>query len=109
MTAEWLPIDTAPEDGTLVWVYTRERNTLPAFECPCAYHPDAGWCTDELREVTHWMPLLDGIRRLRDRLAKVKKLAERTIDTGGREELHPVDVLATCDPTGPYGDEPEPT
>lgn len=53
----WLPIKTAPTDGTLVLVYAAEREGLPAFECPCAYHPDGGWCVDELRFVTLWCPL----------------------------------------------------
>ena len=53
----WYPIATAPKDGTVVWVYVAERDLLPAFQCICSYHPDAGWCVDELREVTHWRPL----------------------------------------------------
>jgi hypothetical protein len=57
-TAEspWLPIDTATTDGTEIWAYTAERDGLRAFQGPCAYHPDAGFCTDKLREVTHWAP-----------------------------------------------------
>lgn len=55
--ANWMPIETAPRDGTMVWVYTAAREGLRSFQGPCAYHPDAGWCTDELREVTHWVPL----------------------------------------------------
>jgi len=55
----WMPISTAPKDGTLVWAYTAEREGLPAFQSACAYHPDAGWCTDELRYVTHWRPMRD--------------------------------------------------
>ena len=60
---EWKPIETAPKDGTVVWVDVAARSEgvqeeLPAFQTCCAYHPDAGWCADELREVTHWMPLL---------------------------------------------------
>lgn len=56
------PIETAPQDGTEVWVYVAEESAgwddpLPAFECKAAYHPDAGWCVDELRQVTHWRPL----------------------------------------------------
>jgi hypothetical protein len=51
----WMPIETAPSDGTFVWVYTAARDGLPAFQGPCAYHRSAGWCTDELRWVTHWM------------------------------------------------------
>lgn len=53
----WQPIASAPKDGMLVWVYAAEREELPAFQTWCAYDPDAGWCVDELREVTHWMPL----------------------------------------------------
>ena len=55
----WQPIETAPTDGTLVWVYTASAHDLSAFQGPCAWHPDAGWCTDELRCVTHWVPLRD--------------------------------------------------
>lgn len=54
---KWNPIETAPKDGTEVWVYVAPREGLRGFQCVCAYHPDAGWCADELREVTHWMPL----------------------------------------------------
>lgn len=57
LSPPWQPISTAPEDGTVVWVYTAAYDDLPAFQGPCAYHPDAGWCTDELRWVTHWVPL----------------------------------------------------
>lgn len=56
-TPMWNPINTAPTDGTLVWVYTAAFDGLPTFQGPCSYHPDAGWCTDELRHVTHWIPL----------------------------------------------------
>lgn len=53
----WQPIDTAPRDGTLLWVYVAPYSGLPGFQTTCAYHPDAGFCADELREVTHWKPL----------------------------------------------------
>ena len=53
----WRLIETAPTDGTVVLVFAAERDGLPAFQCTAAYHEDAGWCVDELREVTHWMPL----------------------------------------------------
>lgn len=59
VTTAWRPISSAPEDGTVVWVYTAAAHGLPAFQGPCAHHPDAGWCTDELRIVTHWVPLTD--------------------------------------------------
>ena len=32
------------------------QHGLPPFEGPCAYHADAGWCTDEFRPATHWHP-----------------------------------------------------
>jgi hypothetical protein len=53
---QWLPIASAPTDGTEVYVYAAEREGLPPFITTAAYHPDAGWCVDELRKVTHWMP-----------------------------------------------------
>lgn len=53
----WLPISIAPTDGTEVWVYVAPRDGLKGFQCVCAYHPDAGWCADELRHVTYWRPL----------------------------------------------------
>ena len=53
----WRLIETAPTDGTVVLVFAAERDGPAAFQCTAAYHEDAGWCVDELREVTHWMPL----------------------------------------------------
>ncbi len=50
----WRTIDTARTDGTEYWVYVAPRDGLPGFQTRCAYHKDAGWCADELREVTHW-------------------------------------------------------
>lgn len=55
---EWRPISTAPKDGTRILVYAAEREGLPAFQCVAAWHTDGGWCVDELREATHWHPLL---------------------------------------------------
>lgn len=55
----WQRIETAPKDGTLIWTYTAEAHGLPAFQSPCTFHPDAGFCTDELRPVTHWRPIED--------------------------------------------------
>lgn len=57
---EWKPIETAPTDGTEVWVYVQGigyGTGLKSFQCVCAYHPDAGWCADDIRTVTHWRPL----------------------------------------------------
>jgi hypothetical protein len=60
----WETINTAPKDGNLVWIYTAMQHGLPPFEGPCAYHADAGWCTDELRPVTYWHP--ETTKMLRD-------------------------------------------
>lgn len=49
------PIETAKTDGTEYVVLVAEREGLPAFITKCAYHPDAGWCADELRPVTRWL------------------------------------------------------
>lgn len=53
----WQPIETAPKDGSLIFVYAPGREGLLWLMCPCAYHPDAGFCVDELREPTHWRPI----------------------------------------------------
>lgn len=53
----WLPIETAPRDGAHVLVYAPGRDGLSALMSVCQWHDDAGWCIDELREPTHWMPL----------------------------------------------------
>lgn len=54
---EWRPIESAPKDGTPVLVWVAAAHGLDPFITRCAWHDDAGWCADELREVTHWMPL----------------------------------------------------
>ena len=50
----WQPIATAPHDRPIV-VYAPPREGLPEFAGMCEWHPDAGFCVCELREVTHWM------------------------------------------------------
>lgn len=55
----WQPIETAPRDGTIIWVYAAAAHGLPDFQSPCAWHPDAGFCADELRTVTHWRHIED--------------------------------------------------
>lgn len=52
----WRLIDTAPLDAWVL-VYAASRDGLDGFICTARYHSDGGWCVDELREVTHWMPL----------------------------------------------------
>ena len=52
----WLPIATAPTDGRCIVVYAPARDGLNEMVSLCSYHPDAGFCIDELREPTHWAP-----------------------------------------------------
>lgn len=60
----WELIESAPQDGKPVWVYVAMAHGLPPFEDKCSWHPDAGWCADELRPVTHWHP--ESTKMLRD-------------------------------------------
>jgi len=53
----WQDISTAPKDGTLMLVWAPGVHGLPSMHALCAYHADAGFCIDELRAPTHWMPL----------------------------------------------------
>ena len=55
--SEWQPIETAPTDGTQVIVYAASCHGLRGFVSVCHWYIDVGWCVDELRPVTHWMPL----------------------------------------------------
>lgn len=55
----WRPIDTAPTDGKdAVEVFAPASEGLPHIICDVRYHPDAGYCIDELRQPTHWRPLI---------------------------------------------------
>lgn len=54
---KWRPIETAPKDGTLFLVWASSYEGLPAMYSLCAWQPDAGFCIDELRTPSHWMPL----------------------------------------------------
>lgn len=51
------PIETAPTDGTTVLVWADPLEGLDGFFTLAAYHPDAGWCVDELREAVWWWPI----------------------------------------------------
>ncbi len=55
-TDAWQPIATAPKDQQ-VFVYVSPAHGLPGFVSIAAWHPEAGWCADELRQITHWMPI----------------------------------------------------
>jgi hypothetical protein len=53
----WLPIESAPKDGSEFIAYSQDKSGsgLPPFASLCSWHPDAGFCTDEIREPTHWI------------------------------------------------------
>ena len=59
----WQPIATAPtgdagtRDAPDVLVYASQAHGLRGFMAVTHWHPDAGWCVDEWRAITHWMPL----------------------------------------------------
>jgi hypothetical protein len=55
-TITWQPIETAPLDEWVL-VYAAPAHGLDGFICTARYHSDGGWCVDELRHTTHWMPL----------------------------------------------------
>jgi hypothetical protein len=57
MSNQWQPMETAPEDGSLFLVWCPSAHGLPAMYSLCAWHPSAGFCVDELRTPSHWMPL----------------------------------------------------
>jgi len=49
--------DPPPKDGTEFLVWAPSVHGLPSMFSVCAWHEDAGFCIDELREATHWRPL----------------------------------------------------
>lgn len=49
----WLTIDLAPREGLIV-VYCPPYQDLPELVSLCEWHPDGGFCVDELREPTHF-------------------------------------------------------
>lgn len=55
----WRSMVTAPRDGSEFWALSDDTrgNDLPPFVSKCSWHPDAGFCTDELREPIMWRPL----------------------------------------------------
>jgi hypothetical protein len=53
MSQLWHPMETAPR-GRPIIVYCPERHGLQAMASICEWHPDAGFCVDELREPTCW-------------------------------------------------------
>lgn len=55
----WRPIDTAPKDGSQFIAYSQDLAGcgLPPLISLCAWHDEAGFCTDEIREPTDWHQL----------------------------------------------------
>ena len=54
---QWQDISSAPRDGTPILVFAPSRDGLPDLMAVSKYHPDAGFCIDEIRFETHWHPL----------------------------------------------------
>ena len=52
----WRVIDDNTPRDRLIIVYAPGDGFLPDLVCLCQWHPDAGFCVDELRHPTHWMP-----------------------------------------------------
>lgn len=69
--AEWMPIETAPKDGTLVFVYGYDEYSydlrfddgveIARHPFPATFQNDIWWLSGEIihtvEEPTHWMPL----------------------------------------------------
>lgn len=62
--SEWMPIETAPKDGTLI-LGCMSYHYHPQEVCWAAYHPNAKgkecWrtahiCGNKVEGLTHWMP-----------------------------------------------------
>jgi len=49
----WDLMDTAPRDFPIL-VWAPGRDGLSSMFSVCLWHPDAGFCIDEVREPTHW-------------------------------------------------------
>jgi len=52
----WLPIEQAPKDREIV-VYAPPYDSLQSLVMKAKWHPDAGFCIDELRTPTHYQEL----------------------------------------------------
>lgn len=53
----WGMMDTAPDDGSEFIVYCPGKHGLNHMASICAWHEDAGFCVDELREPSFWISL----------------------------------------------------
>ena len=54
LSRTWNPIEIAPKDREII-VYCPPVHGLGDIVCRCTWHPDAGFCVDELRSPTHWI------------------------------------------------------
>jgi hypothetical protein len=80
---KWKPIESAPTDGTLILVWCASRDGLPGMYSLCRYHPNAGFCVDELRYPTYWMELPEAPLKKID-LTELEK-SIKTIETIRKE------------------------
>lgn len=62
----WLPIESAPHDGTEIIVWCEGVQDLPPLVCRCAWHSDAGFCVDELREPKYWIAPPNAVGKLHE-------------------------------------------
>ena len=53
---EGLPMELAPKDCPIL-VCAAAREELIGFWAAVQWHPDAGFCVDEIRNETAWLPL----------------------------------------------------
>lgn len=51
----WEPIESAPKDGTLVWLLVARDRELPEFIILDKWDSIGGWCVDLVQNATHWM------------------------------------------------------
>lgn len=63
--SEWLPIETAPKDGTQILAFARAKLSGDFFgvtqwaDAEPAFNSVAGWFWEYAIRPTHWMPLPD--------------------------------------------------
>ena len=56
--SDWLPIETAPRDGTKILVWRpRESNDYEAHADVDAWMGKSWWHSRRAQQPTHWMPL----------------------------------------------------
>lgn len=89
MSNEWMPIETAPKDGTLVdlWcrapgIFTRQGRIPECwFSGECWWrHDDSSFgddqCRSRVHNATHWMPLPSPPGRLEERADQIRNLCQ---------------------------------